>query len=336
MRALIITHSRDDESVALVTRALHERGARAFRFDTDLFPAQHTLVARRSGRDERVVLARDGDSVEVGELAGAWHWRSNIAGVLPETLDAQRRHTSALEAQRAVHGMLASLPCFVLDPVARIRHAENEPLQLSVARHIGLDTPRTLTTNSPAAVRAFWDECRGKLVTKRLAAFASREHGREQVGLTKPVTEKDLAELAHCPRTFQEHLEQTVELRITIVGDRVFTATLDAGARARSKTDSRREGVARIDAWKPYALPRDVEAGLLKLMDVFALNYGAIDALVTPEGRHVFLELNPAGEFSWLERGGPEFPISEAIADVTIGRAFRRENALATHVAGCC
>ncbi len=37
-----------------------------------------------------------------------------------------------------------------------------------------------------------------------------------------------------------------------------------------------------------------------------------------------------------LERAGPRFPISESIADVTIGRAFRRENALAAHGAGCC
>lgn len=336
MRALIITHSQDDESVARVTRALEARGARAFRFDTDLFPSRHTLTARMSGRDERVVLARDGDSVEVGELAGAWHRSSNCADALPESMDARLRHASVLEAQRTIHGMLAALPCFVLDPVARIRHAESEQLQLSVARHIGLDTPRTLTTNSPDAVRAFWDECRGKIERRKRDAFAIHADEREKVAFTHPVAEQALAGLALCPMTYREHLESAFELRITIVGDRVFTAALDSGARERSTTDVQRAEIARLDAWKPYVLPNDVEAGLVKLMDVFALNYGAIDALVTPEGRHVFLGVNPAGEFSWLERGGPQFPISEAIADVTIGRAFRRENALATHGAGCC
>lgn len=331
MRALIVTHSNDNDSVDLVSRALVERGVTPFRFDTDLFPTEHHVDAHLSGASERVVLKRAGDQVEIGELAGAWHRRLSIGGALPQKMDAQLLHASQLESQRTFHGMLASLPCFVLDPVARIRHAENKQLQLHAARRIGLDTPRTLTTNSPEAVRAFWDECRGKIVTKMLAAFAIYEEGREKVVFTNPVPEKDLAELdglKFCPMTFQEHLEKRVELRVTIVGDRVFTAAVDSGALARSKTDWRREGVALLDAWYPYELPKDVERGLLALMDAFALNYGAIDVIVTPEGRHVFLEVNPAGEFFWLERGGPKFPISSAIADVVLGRAFRRDSAM--------
>jgi glutathione synthase/RimK-type ligase-like ATP-grasp enzyme len=59
-------------------------------------------------------------------------------------------------------------------------------------------------------------------------------------------------------------------------------------------------------------------------MDYFELNYGAIDIIVTPDNRHIFLEVNPAGEFFWLERC-PGLPISKALADVLLGRAPRRE-----------
>jgi MvdD family ATP-grasp ribosomal peptide maturase len=327
VRALIVTRSDDNESVEMVASALEARGARAFRFDTDLFPTEITLNVRLSGNEERVTFARDGDTVEASELAGVWHRRLNVAGALPKTMDAQLRHASVLESQRTFQGVLASLPCFVLDPVTRIRRAENKQLQLQIARRIGLDTPKTLTTNDPAAVRAFYDECRGKIVTKMLASFAIYEEGREKVVFTTPVPEKDLADmegLKFCPMTFQEHLEKAVELRITIVGDRVFTAAIDSSAFERSKTDWRREGVALLGAWKKHALAKDVEAGLLKLMDELGLNYGAIDVIVTPEGRHVFLEINPVGEFFWLEREEPRFPLSEAIADVLLGRAFRR------------
>lgn len=60
-------------------------------------------------------------------------------------------------------------------------------------------------------------------------------------------------------------------------------------------------------------------------MDYFRLNYGAIDIIVTPDGRHVFLEVNPVGEFFWLERY-PGLPIAESIADVLLGRAHRRQS----------
>jgi MvdD family ATP-grasp ribosomal peptide maturase len=330
MRALIITHSNDNECVEKVTKALAERGARAFRLDTDLFPTEIGISVHESNGAERITLSRDGDTVDIGELAGAWHRRLNTGGQIPPTMEKQLRNASVLESQRVINGLIASLPCFVIDRLNRLRHAEHKQLQLHVARKVGLDVPRTLVSNDPAAVRAFADECRGKIVTKMMAAFAVYEEGREQVVFTNPVSAKDLAELdglRYCPMTFQEHLEKSVELRTTVVGDRTFTAAVDSNQMDRARTDWRREGRALMTAWKPYELPRDVEQKLLKLMDAFGLNYGAVDFIVTPDGRHVFLEVNPAGEFFWLERE-PGFPISQAIADVMVGRAKRREAAM--------
>jgi glutathione synthase/RimK-type ligase-like ATP-grasp enzyme len=79
-----------------------------------------------------------------------------------------------------------------------------------------------------------------------------------------------------------------------------------------------------IQDWQPYELPREVEEKVLRLMDYFVLNYGAIDFIVTPDGRHVFLEVNPVGEFFWLERC-PGLPIADAIADVLLERSPRRQ-----------
>ncbi len=77
---------------------------------------------------------------------------------------------------------------------------------------------------------------------------------------------------------------------------------------------------ANVSTVLPYQLPLEVEEKILRLMDYFSLNYGAIDIILTPDGRHVFLELNPSGEFFWLERA-PGLPISRAIADLLLGRS---------------
>ena len=55
---------------------------------------------------------------------------------------------------------------------------------------------------------------------------------------------------------------------------------------------------------------------MLRLLDASGLQYGAADFIVTPDGDHLFLECNPAGEFNWLEHEAPYFPIAAAIADV--------------------
>ncbi len=330
MNVLIVTHSQDNESVEMVTRELEQRGARVFRFDTDRFPGEVDVRVRIDGAARRIELGRDGAVIELGALTAAWHRRLSIGGGIPATLEPQVRSASVEESRRVVHGVLASLTCFVLDPWGRIRLAETKELQLELARALGLEVPRTLVTNDPAAVRAFWDECGERVVTKMMASFAIREEGREKVVFTNPIAAADLEALDGlrlCPMTFQERLDKARELRVTIVGRRVFAAAIDSGALERARTDWRREGLALIDRWQPCALPADVERKLLALMDVFGLNYGAADFIVTPEGRHVFLELNPAGEYFWLERENG-LPISAALADVLLGRAARRELAL--------
>jgi len=91
----------------------------------------------------------------------------------------------------------------------------------------------------------------------------------------------------------------------------------------RAKADWRREGQALVEDWTHYTLPEDVEQKTLGLMDALGLNYGALDFIVTPAGDHVFLEVNPAGEFMWLMHH-PGLPIADALADVLTGRVRRR------------
>lgn len=330
MKALIVTHSRDNDSVEMVSRALEKRGATPFRFNTDLFPTEVSIRIALDRSGERVEIETKEGKVDARELAGAWHRRIAIASAIPADMDKQVRFAAVEESRRVVNGMLVSLPCFVLDTWPRLRIAENKQLQLELARAAGLDVPKTLVTNDPAAARAFWDECRGRVVTKMMASFAIYEEGQEKVVFTNPVTEKDLEGLdglRFCPMTFQEVLDKSVELRVTVVGERVFTAAIDSNQMERSKTDWRREGSALISKWTKSELPKDVERGMLKVMDALGLNYGAADFIVTPEGRTVFLEVNPAGEFFWLERENG-LPISEAIADVLLGKAKRRESKL--------
>jgi len=164
------------------------------------------------------------------------------------------------------------------------------------------------------------------MVTKMLSSFAIYEAGKELVVFTNPVKPEDLEDLSGlslCPATFQELLPKSLEIRVTVVGHRVMSAAVDSQVSQRAVHDWRRDGVNMLQDWRPYQLPIEIEEKILRLMDYFSLNYGAIDIILTPDNRHVFLELNPSGEFFWLERS-PGLPISDAIADVLLGHAPRR------------
>jgi MvdD family ATP-grasp ribosomal peptide maturase len=330
MSILIVTHSNDNESIVRVVEAVSRKGGHTIRFDTDRYPTDVRLTAyygaSGSGGDERLTLTNEEGEFDLCEVTAVWHRRLNFGADLPAGLDKQLRHASLGETSAAAHGMLASLKAFRVDHVHHIRHAENKQLQLQVARELGLDTPRTLTTNDATAVRAFAKSCEGGMVTKMLSSFAIYDEGKELVVFTNPVKVEDLADLSGlsiCPATFQELLPKSLEIRVTVVGQRVMSACIDSQVSARAAHDWRRDGVRMLQEWRPYDLPLEVEEKILRLMDYFSLNYGAIDIILTPDDQHVFLELNPCGEFFWLEHA-PGLPISEAIADLLLGHAPRR------------
>ena len=327
MSILIITHSDDNDSVARVIETIASKGDRAIRFDTDRYPTDVRLTAYSGAAgDERLTLTNEDGEFDLREVTAVWHRRIDFGAQLPANLDKQLRHASLGEARAAANGMLASLKAFRLDDVRHIRHAENKQLQLQAARELGLDTPRTLTTNDPAAVRAFAESCEDGMITKMLSSFAIYEEGKELVVFTNAVKTEDLADLSGlslCPATFQEAVPKSLEIRVTVVGDRVMSASIDSQVSARAAHDWRRDGVRMIHDWQHYQLPPETEEKILRLMDYFSLNYGAIDMILTPDNRHVFIELNPCGEFFWLERA-PGLPISDAIADLLLGHSTRR------------
>lgn len=323
MTVLIITHSQDNESISLVIKAIEEQGGKAFRFDTDRFPTEVKLDVHYGKGTERLILTFEQEKLDLREVAAVWYRRIWIGGRIPTTMDAQLRDASIKESRATVQGMIASLKGFHLDPVPNIRRADNKQLQLQVAQELGLDTPRTLITNNPQAVREFAKECEEGMITKMLSSFAIYEEGKEKVVFTNPVAPEDLEnldELRFCPMTFQEKVPKALELRTIIVGKRVFTASIDSQSSEGARNDWRRRGVALLEDWKPYNLPQAVEEKLLKLMEHFGLNYGALDLILTPDTRHVFLEVNPVGEFFWLERC-PGLPISKAIADILLSQS---------------
>lgn len=322
MNVLIITHSQDNESISLVTQAIEEQGGKAFRFDTDRFPTEVQLDVYY-GDSERCTLVADDQTLDLNQVSAVWYRRIAMGAKIPHSMDKQLRTASIQESRVTIQGMIASIQGFHLDPLPNIRRAENKQLQLQVARKIGLETPRTLTTNNPEAVKQFAGECQQGMITKMLSSFAVYDQqGREQVVFTNPVSSADLEHLdglRFCPMTFQEQVPKALELRVTIVGKCIFTAAVDSQALIQARHDWRKQGVALLNAWESYTLPPDVQEKLLQLMAYFGLNYGAIDIIVTPDHRHVFLEVNPVGEFFWLERC-PGLPISGAIAQLLLNQ----------------
>jgi len=111
------------------------------------------------------------------------------------------------------------------------------------------------------------------------------------------------------PTFFQEEVFAPYELRITVVGQKIFAARFPVPA---GVTDAR----PHIDSpYVPHRLPDDVASRLLALMKRLDLVMGTIDMRQREDGEYVFFEVNPQGQWLYVEiKTG--MPIVRAVSEL--------------------
>ena len=68
---------------------------------------------------------------------------------------------------------------------------------------------------------------------------------------------------------------------------------------------------------EPCELPAEVVDGLRRLMARLGLRYGAVDMRLRPDGAYVFLEINPAGQWLFIEEATRQ-PIAASLARLLV------------------
>lgn len=305
---VVVSHPGDPHA-ARVIELLEGDGHHALLLDLSRLPGEGTLTMEHDGAGApRLTLRDEGAAFDLGAARSVWWRRPQV----PDTSvfsDHDVRVFSANEWQEAVNGLWQLIGAPWMNPPARDEVASRKALQLGVAAEIGLRVPRTVMTSDPDEARAFIArEGVGRTVYKTFSC--THAIWRE----TRLVGEHELANLDGvrlAPVIFQEYVPAEADLRITAVGDRLFAAAIHAGATDYPVDFRMSLGQARC---APATLPDAVADRLRGLLRRLGLVYGAIDMRLTPGGEHVFLEVNTAGEFLFVEDLTGQ-PISRAVAD---------------------
>jgi glutathione synthase/RimK-type ligase-like ATP-grasp enzyme len=317
-KVLILTHSADRFVIDRVAEGLARRGRQAFRLDTDLFPGEVRLSAALGGPPRHGISGPAGE-LDLADVSAVWNRRIWPAR-LDAGLDPKLRDGAARESDAALRGFLDGLHgARWIDPPDAVRAAENKLRQLRLAEEAGLLVPRTLVSNDPAAVRAFRAE-HGDIVAKMLTPLSVGMEHQDFFVRTSLVRDEDLEHLdslRHAPMVFQELVPKSIELRVACVGRRAFAGAIDATQSARGRVDWRLAKPGEV-SWAHAEVPAEVAGRLVDLLTALGLRQGAVDLVRTPDGRHVFLEVNPVGEWGMLERD-LGLPIADALAEELAG-----------------
>lgn len=216
-----------------------------------------------------------------------------------------------------LNALAGSMPgAFWVNPPDAALRAENKLVQMQAAQHCGLRFPPMLVSNDPERIRAF-AAAHGPIIYKPFQTHSWQDvdgHIHSSYARTvHPEQLQDDASLRLCPGIFQSRVTKSHDLRVMMIGERVFTARFDTPPdddcvdwRAASMGDRMRHGVAE--------LPSALEQTLHALMRDLGLVFGCIDLVVDAAGDVHFLEINQSGQFLFLEPDLPQLPLLRAFS----------------------
>ncbi len=304
---LIVSHPTDDHAAG-VLEVLNRIGHPAVVVDTARFPSSASLTQAFHNGSRFFKYRADGRETDLGDCRVAW-WRRPQPFTLQAGLAPDAASFAYTECHEAVAGLWAALDLQWVNPPHLDELAHHKSYQLAVARTVGLPIPRTVITNDPGVAREFINE----LGTNRTIykTFLATEQCWRETRIMRPEELEMLDRVSLAPVIFQEYVPASADLRVTVVGDKMFVAAIKpapAGYQVDYRMDL--EGAS----FTPSSISAKTTKSIRALMKRLGLVYGAIDLRRT-EDEDVFLEINPAGEFRFVEeRSG--LPITQAMAEL--------------------
>jgi len=312
---LVVTITNSDDATATY---LHERLGphrdRFVRLDTDRVaekPISFTIGPESSEH-------WSADDLEASRI-GAVYYRRPVLARLGDAVPPKALNWVRNELRFAWGAFLASVPGDRwMDYPERLTTAGYKPLQLATARRIGLRVPETLITTDPAEAEAFCEVHDWQVIAKPIGHGEVRDTEGDATHLVytnalTPDHASSLSRVRYCPVLLQRKIEKLYDIRVTIVGDRVFAIILHSQENESSSVDCRRDDMKGM-RYEPTSLPVGLEGKMLSLVRSFGLRFSAMDLVRDRGGVYWFLENNPAGQWAWLEEQ-TGVPLSAAIAD---------------------
>jgi len=305
---ILILSTHRDEHAQAVQIELSKRGARWQLLDLSEFPQRLGLRMQYDANGHSFMFGCADSGLDLDDCGAIWWRRPQPPEISPSLTRGSHRQFALNESTEALAGLWHAVDAFWINDPACDYVGQRKAYQLRVAQDIGLTIPVTLITNCSGAATEFVEKHGHDRVIYK--AFSALEHEWRETRLLRADEVSLLDNVQYAPVIFQEYIEAGVDLRVTIVGDDLFAAAVHSQDTSY-KVDFRIDiANARIEATQ---LPHNVEVQLHELMHRLGLVYGAIDMRRTPDGRYVFLEINPAGQWLFVEHFSGQ-PITSTLA----------------------
>jgi glutathione synthase/RimK-type ligase-like ATP-grasp enzyme len=299
---LIISNSLD-ETANYLCKHLSKFGLKYVRFDSDFTPG--TIEVEYS--KESISLKIGNNIISPSQISNVWYRRPKPINLSLGNNNRENDHINR-EFSQAIEGFFAHIPehKWMNHPV-NIVQASHKFEQLTRATDFGLTIPNSLVTQSSGSLKAFWKETNGDIVIKPIASgyLEGTEEGKDSVIYTSVVQThhfENLNQLVNCPSLFQEKIDKRIDIRINIIDGNIVACCLKKKDQKNDQqiVDIRRDNMHGVE-YSLTKIPDKIQNALVTLIQSYKLRFAAIDMAVTKNDEWIFFEINPNGQWAWLD-----------------------------------
>lgn len=305
---LLVTNKRDI-TMDYIVLELKRQNIDFFRLNTESLP--ESLITMSSAVRDDWTISIDGKHLHGGQVTGAYFRRPGRPTAPESVTDATVRAYIESEWGSFLKSLYMRLEGKWLNSPTNIILAEDKPRQLLIAHDIGFSVPNAQITNNLQSAREVTDSHQAIGKPLREALLSGESESIMFTTRLKTLTEADRAPLALAPIIVQQEIIKKFDIRVTVVGQEIFAAAIWSQANPETKVDWRHG--SRTDLkHELIELPADISYKCIEITQALGLTFGAIDLICDSHNKFWFLEINPNGQWAWIENltGAP---ISKAI-----------------------
>jgi glutathione synthase/RimK-type ligase-like ATP-grasp enzyme len=320
---LLITN-KEDITADFIVLELKKRKKEFIRFNTEDYPEKVNveILFKKGKISGQFKFLNSNRIVPFSNIKSAWYRRPTFP--VFSSVEPKYRKYCIQEAITVLSGIWNTLDTFWVSNPHNILFAENKIVQLMVASQIGFSIPSTVITNDCKIINEFYNHNKGSVIIKPVKTGMLNDKLIVFTSAVKKDVLSSIKQAVPLPSIYQNNIKKKLDIRITVIGKRVFATEIHSQANKSSTVDWRKSQDINL-IHKKHNIPRSLINMCIIMLEKMGLQFGAIDMILDNSGKYYFLEINPNGQWGWIEkRTGHK--LTEALADLLIEGREKHEN----------
>lgn len=280
-KILIITCSYDKTIDYIIEKNKYR--ANFFRFNVDLF-ADYGITISNSYWE----ISYRNNTINNNTTLSIYYRKPTF----PDTSDFAPEYRRIINSDilAIIDGLANSFSGVVLTKPYLLRQAENKIFQLIYAKSHSILMPKSFIGNND-----YWKCINDQRIIKPISVGKIETSSGIAIIQTNLMHENDSYDSPELtPVYIQEYIKKSFEVRITVVDDDFFAVKIVSDNMIDWRAGNNNQ-------YEIIDIPIEIKKCIKMMMKDFQLRFGAIDYIVDVDGKWYFLEINPNGQWQWLE-----------------------------------